>query len=335
MFRILFRFLPYIALFLSMTMAYNVFAASFVKDELRQHLRLTKPKANVTQVIDGETFIINNTETIHLPAIYIPVDNRGVTNNAMAAAKEFLEKELSGKAVSIYQVRDPRRGQTNSLGHAEGYVLREDGWFVQEEIVKNGLAFAYPTQSHYEFADKLYIAEENARDAKVGLWSDPQWAIMTDQQAKQISTERFVIIEGVVKGVATKNNVIYLNFERDWRKDFTVAVDSSLRRDFSKYGINLMQMINKPVRVRGWVRDYNGPYMEIFHPSQMELPEQLSTLENSDSKTEKPSDKNGSFIEEDTIKQRVLPNSAMFPNPTLQDVTLPEDNLDDENNDSP
>jgi len=71
--------------------------------------------------------------------------------------------------------------------------------------------------------------------------------------------------------VASRNNVIYLNFGDDWRTDFTVAASSQLRRDFSKAGINVMQLGGQKIRARGWVRDYNGAYLEVFHPSQIEV----------------------------------------------------------------
>jgi len=38
--------------------------AQSVDDELRQKLSLTMAKARVTQIIDGQTFVVNNTKTI-------------------------------------------------------------------------------------------------------------------------------------------------------------------------------------------------------------------------------------------------------------------------------
>jgi endonuclease YncB( thermonuclease family) len=237
---------------------------------LKDELRLTTAKARVTQVIDGQTLVVNNTTTLNLPAIYIPWEtpqNRGIYNKA---AKDFLDKELKDRFVKIYQVRDQNRGQVDSMGHTQAFVERDDGFWVQEELLKNGLAFYYPTQSHSEFSDELYAAEAKAREAGIGLWADPKWAIVSDQDAKTLQ-DRFAIVEGRIEKIATRNNTIYLNFERDWKTDFTIALDSSRRRDFAKAGGNIMQWAGKMVQVRGWVRDYNGPYVEIFHPSQIRV----------------------------------------------------------------
>ena len=68
-----------------------------------------------------------------------------------------------------------------------------------------------------------------------------------------------------------KNNTFYINFSRDWKTDFTVSVTSEKRLAFSRQGINLMGLNGKTIRVRGWVRNYNGPLIEITHPQQIEV----------------------------------------------------------------
>ena len=242
------------------------------QDFIKEKLRLTMPKARVTQVIDGQTLIVNNTTTIHLPAIYIPWethDNQGAYGKA---AKDALEKQYLDKFVRVFQVRNQDRGQFNALGHTEGYVIDESGVIAQSLLVVNGLAFAYPSQSHFDLTDILYRDEFIAREKKLGLWAnDKNFEILDAETAKTAEMNRFAIIEDVLQNVVSRNNVIYLNFEKDWKADATIAMDSGLRRDFSKSGINIMQMANQKIRARGWVRDYNGPYIEIFHPSQIEV----------------------------------------------------------------
>lgn len=246
--------------------------AEDTQNVIKEKLRLTMPKARVTQVIDGQTLIVNNTTTIHLPAIYIPWemhDNQGAYGKA---AKDAFEKEFLDKFVRVFQVKDQDRGQFNALGHTEGYVMREDGVLAQSTLVANGLAFAYPSQSHFDLADILYKDELVARASKLGLWADDKnFQILDAETAKTADMNRFAIIEGTLQNVVARNNVIYLNFERDWKTDTTIAMDNGLRREFSKAGINVMQLNGQKIRARGWLRDYNGPYMEVFHPSQIEI----------------------------------------------------------------
>jgi endonuclease YncB( thermonuclease family) len=314
--------------FLVILLLYGFFMSSeglaSVRDELRQVFSMTKPKAVITNVISGDTLVINNTETVHLPAIYIPMEMGGVVSEAMSQAKTYLDENWKGETVSIFQMRGNSRGTTNALGHIEGYILREDNVFLQEDMLQKGLAFAYPSQSHNVVAAKLYEAEDRAREAGLGLWADKNFQILNahnifDNQGLDDKDDGFAIVEGVVERVAARNNVIYLNFDKDWKKDFTIAVNSGLRRDFSKAGYNLMQMDGQAVRVRGWMREYNGPYIEIFDPSQLQLLDEL-TIANEDEIINKNS------AIEDSIKDRVLPNSPMFPNLTIDDVSETEGN---------
>lgn len=253
-------------------------------DRMKTDLRLTMPKARVTQVIDGQTFVVNNATTITMPMMYIPWENPQTPGENMRKAKDFLEKELKDRFVRIYQVRDQKRGQLNSMGHTQGFVMRDDGVWIQEAMVLKGLAFAYPTQDHFEFAADLYKVEAEARESKQGLWADPKWDVVSDKEANTLK-DRFAIVEGRVFKVATRSNTIFLNFDRDHRTDFTVAIESFRRRDFSRAGANPMHWSGKTIRVRGWLRDYNGPFMEIYHPAQVEVVEQT---ENDAVETDEP-----------------------------------------------
>jgi micrococcal nuclease len=245
--------------------------ASELDAQLKEKFRLTKPKARVTQVIDGQTLVINNTETLHLPAIYIPWEFDRDPGEYGKRAKDFVDENFNDKFIRVYQSRNKDRGLLNALGHSAGYITRaDDSFFAQVEMVRAGIAFAYPTQTHFEIADMLYEAENEARTEKRGFWADDTWQIM-DEVTAMDTDNRFAIIEGKVKKVASRNNIIYLNFGDNWRDDMTVAVNSSLRREFSKVGMNIMQLGGQTIRARGWVRQYNGPYMEIFHPSQIQV----------------------------------------------------------------
>jgi len=244
------------------------------KSDLQDSLRLLESKIPVHTVIDGQTLVVGRAgqdRILHLPAIYIPWETPYSVGAYGARAKAFLEENLSDNTlIRLYQVRHNERALHNALGHEAMYIEREDGWFAQEALVQNGLAFAYPTQSHFAVADRLYTAEESAREAKLGFWAQEEWQVLTPETVQKVEN-RFAIVMGKVHAVASRNNVIYLNFGENWRSDFTVAMDSRLRRDFAKAGISTMDLGDKIIEARGWVRDYNGAFMEVFHPSQVRI----------------------------------------------------------------
>ncbi len=81
----------------------------------------------------------------------------------------------------------------------------------------------------------------------------------------------FQLVEGRVATAANVRGRVYLNFGEDWKTDFTVLAPSSVRRMFEKKGIDLALLGGSVVRVRGWVKSWNGPMIELTHPEQLEI----------------------------------------------------------------
>jgi hypothetical protein len=63
----------------------------------------------------------------------------------------------------------------------------------------------------------------------------------------------------------------YLNFGADWRSDFTITIAPKDRRLFEADGIDPLIYQGKRVRVRGWLKSYNGPLIDATHPEQIEV----------------------------------------------------------------
>ncbi len=64
---------------------------------------------------------------------------------------------------------------------------------------------------------------------------------------------------------------VYLNFGPDWRTDFTIAIAPRDRRRFTRAGLLPGDWDGRRLRVRGWLKRYNGPMIEATHPEQIEL----------------------------------------------------------------
>jgi hypothetical protein len=166
------------------------------------------------------------------------------------------------------------------MGHdlAQIQTKRDPVW-IQGALLAEGLARVMPTDSNPELLDQMYAAESQAREDQKGLWAeDSVWQLYTPENAQE-GLGHYQVVEGTVLKTATVNNNIYLNFGQDWRKDFTVMVTPALRRDLSKKGIDPMSLSGKKIRARGWLREYNGPFIELDNALSLEYP--LPTVEES------------------------------------------------------
>ncbi|MGV8998013.1 MAG: thermonuclease family protein [Parvibaculaceae bacterium] len=175
---------------------------------------------------------------------------------------------------NLYQTDKPN----DRYGVLQGVLARADGSLVEEELVRQGLARVSPRADMRLCLSDLLHVEAEARANRRGLWAEPanQPLAATDIAALEAREGQFVLVEGVVTDAIIRGGRLYLNFDADWRTDFTVTVaagDARLFRDQrlkAKTGAR-PAMKGARVRVRGVLMRYNGPEMILTTPEQLEF----------------------------------------------------------------
>lgn len=227
----------------------------------------------VENVIAPDLVQFRDGSLIRLTGLYVPDYQTHESGPLAITAMKILEDVLTGQRVKLYQTKDPDWGRLNRMGQSLGHLSRaEDGIWAQGTLVRLGLAQVKTAARNPEMSDLLYALEDLAREENLGLWQNPENHI---KSAANVTDEEkgFVIVEGQIESTATRSNRIYLNFGADWRTDFTASIAPEHKRRFSNAGLNPLNWNGRRVRVRGYVRDYNGPYMEISHPSAIQFPD--------------------------------------------------------------
>lgn len=84
-------------------------------------------------------------------------------------------------------------------------------------------------------------------------------------------TRSYQLVEGVVAQVGEASGRIYLNFDKDWRKDSTVLIERKDGEAFKAAGIDPKALAGKKLRVCGWIEWRNGPMIHATHVEQIEL----------------------------------------------------------------
>jgi hypothetical protein len=84
---------------------------------------------------------------------------------------------------------------------------------------------------------------------------------------------RFALVEGQVLSVRESRGTIYVNFGCRWSEDFTLTVLKRNERAFAAAGVNLKKLSGRRIRVRGFVEERGGPWIEATRPEQLELAE--------------------------------------------------------------
>jgi len=142
-------------------------------------------------------------------------------------------------------------------------------FFLGQALSGRDAALERLTAQVNEIGEMLAL-ERQARQARRGIWRLGYYAIRSLDEASR-HTGSFQLVEGRVREVATVRKRSYLNFGENWRTDFTIVISPSDRRQFLKAGFDPANFRGRRVRVRGWLKSYNGPMIEVTHPEQIEV----------------------------------------------------------------
>ena len=115
--------------------------------------------------------------------------------------------------------------------------------------------------------------ETLARKAKLGLWASSYYDLLNADDPADVLAERgrFALVEGKVLSVRESGATIYVNFGRRWTEDFTVTILKRNERNFTAAGLEPKKLAGRRIRVRGWIEERGGPWIEATRPEQIEF----------------------------------------------------------------
>lgn len=152
----------------------------FVTQLYGQHSSIV---GRVVGVTDGDTIIVLQKNTQYKIRLY-GIDTPEKYQDYGKKAKYFMSNLIFGKQVTV------DAETTDRYGRIVGIVYNKD-LCVNEEAVKNGLAWVYRNYCFKNFCNKWLKFEELARVNKLGLWSQknpiPPWEFRRDKAKALIS----------------------------------------------------------------------------------------------------------------------------------------------------
>ena len=165
--------------------------------------------------------------------------------------------------------------ETDRYGRLQAHVFTDgkgsERW-LQADLLARGLARV--SRVGDPACAKLLLAhEDSARAARLGLWGEPVYVIGKAEDPGGVlqSRGRFALVEGKVVSVRESGGTIYVNFGRRWSEDFTVTIAKRNERAFAAAGLVPKSLAGRRVRVRGWIEERGGPWVEAARPEQIEV----------------------------------------------------------------
>jgi endonuclease YncB( thermonuclease family) len=143
---------------------------------------------------------------------------------------------------------------------------------VQAKLLAQGEAFAAADVADKDCAAALLAAEAAGREAKKGIWASVSATKNAESTGDILAGNgRFILVEGRVLSVRQTGATTYLNFGRNWTRDFAVTISRRVLPSFEAAGMAPKSLENRRIRVRGFVETRTGPRIELLRPGQLEL----------------------------------------------------------------
>ena len=241
--------------------------SELIKDKLTSEKEANN-NSRVIEIIDGDTLRLENNMEVRLVGLQAPKIALGRKKFKPwplgNEAKRALSDLTLNKPVTLYY----GGRKMDRYGRALAHLFLDDGTWVQGEMLKRGMARVYSFADNRSVVSELLDLEKEARNNQTGIWNLGFYKIKTEQESGKF-TNSFQLISGKILEVATVRSNTYLNFGDDYKTDFTIVVPNRVKKMFEKMDINLSDLEGRNIIVRGWLKYYNGPSIELTHPEQL------------------------------------------------------------------
>lgn len=231
-------------------------------------------EGRVAAVVDARSFRLEDGREILLAGIEPVAADKAAVNRAPE-----LSAMLTGREVTLRGEDDTpdRYGREPAFvflvpSKAAPAETSPADILVQAELLAQGAALVSATVADKECAAVLTAAEAAARQARRGVWGDPAAIKSTESPGDILAgIGRFTVVEGKVLSVRQAGATTYLNFGRNWTRDFAVTISRRVLAVFEAAGMVPKSLENRRIRVRGWVEARGGPRIEVLRVGQIEL----------------------------------------------------------------
>lgn len=218
-------------------------------------------EGRVSSIVDALSFRLQDGREVRLAGIE-PASQR-------TGAARTLAEILADHEVSL-------RGEDDApdrYGRQRAFVfLPSSATSVREELLSRGEALVSSTVTDKECASVLMVAEAAARRARRGFWAESSAIKNTESPGDILAgIGRFTLVEGKVVSVRQAGTTTYLNFGRNWTRDFAATISRRSVAVLEAAGIPPKSLENRRIRVRGFVEAHGGPRIEVLRVGQIEV----------------------------------------------------------------
>ncbi len=218
----------------------------------------------VKKVIDGDTLILQNEDTVRLVGVNTPEMGHGKFPDEPLArdAYRYLKQQLEGKAVRIDYAQQAKDRHGRWLAH----LYTKNGENIQIKALEQGLGFAIAVGTNLDFLDQYLAAESRAKSANKGVWGERFFAPVSASEVTRGQTRGYRQVLGKVERVSQSRKNQTLHLEGDFR---VLVPRENWRKYFDK---RPKYYAGKNILARGWVfKTHDIVGMKVYHPAMLRI----------------------------------------------------------------
>jgi endonuclease YncB( thermonuclease family) len=219
-------------------------------------------EGRVATVVDSRSFRLEDGREVRLAGIER-------TGTDEASARAALSAIIAGREVILHGEDDT----PDRYGRQPAFVFVAGSQHsVQTELLRRGEALISSDIAEKNCAAALAAAEQGGRDAKLGIWAETAAIKNTESPGDILAAiGHFTVVEGRVLSVRQAGSITYLNFGRNWTRDFAATIPRRIIPAFEGAGLGPKSLENRRIRVRGVVSSRGGPRIEVLRVEQIEV----------------------------------------------------------------
>jgi endonuclease YncB( thermonuclease family) len=224
----------------------------------------------IAEVLAGDSVRLADGRVVRLAGIEVPpppLDADDATGWPPAAAARHALAVLAGTTNVTVSLAEPDR-----YGRWRGSIYAGAGnrW-VQSALVAMGLARVHRLPGDPKCVGALLDVESRARQANVGLWEDSAGFREASDASLNASEGLYELVEGRIASVGHGTSMIFLDFGREYRSDFTVMIPQAMADRLADTGIAVDGLSGRRVLVRGVIEESGGPAIRLSDPAEIEV----------------------------------------------------------------
>ncbi len=249
-----------LVIIICLLLSINVEAIDYKNVKVSEKYLQKLEKVHVEKVIDGDTIVIENGETIR----FIGVDTPEYEESFYAkTATAFTKNKLLNRDVYIELDKD----KFDKHGRILAYIYTEEGKFFNALLLQKGRAMLLSVPPNTKYMKIMQEMAKQARDNESGLWEDLpilSWKNAGDYQGK------LAIIRGKIIATYDSGKATFLNFDKEYWHTFSAVIfnNNMYRFNFSPAEYYL----EKRVRIMGKIKIYKNSHEIIVRsPAQIKV----------------------------------------------------------------